>query len=85
MSTRFEPNPGGYAVIECETCGLVAKRYVEDEGYAFNPSIRAFQADMASVGWTFWGSRSLRTYCPDHKPKPGHKMRDLTDAYAKGA
>lgn len=26
------------------------------------------------TGWTHWAGRSSRYYCPDHAPKPGHKM-----------
>jgi hypothetical protein len=26
------------------------------------------------AGWTIWAGRSRRTYCPEHGPRPGHKM-----------
>lgn len=33
---------------------------------------------LARAGWTvFAGLRGHRTYCPDHGPRPGHKMRQV--------
>lgn len=29
------------------------------------------------AGWTKWVSRGVRHYCPQHGPKPGHKMRRI--------
>lgn len=37
--------------------------------------MRYYRALAQSRGWTFWAGRTSRIFCPDHDPKPGHKMR----------
>lgn len=33
---------------------------------------------VSEADWTLWvGLRGHRTYCPDHGPRPGHKMRQV--------
>jgi hypothetical protein len=34
-----------------------------------------YQRHAADLGWSIWNGRSRRHYCPQHAPKPGHKMR----------
>lgn len=42
-----------------------------------------FFQTVARLGWTLWSGRSLRAYCPDHGPRAGHSMRDVTCAWAE--
>lgn len=32
-------------------------------------------------GWTLWRSRGRRAYCRVHKPRPGHRMQEITHYY----
>ena len=34
-----------------------------------------YWAEAQTLGWTKWNGRSQHTYCPDHGPRKGHKMR----------
>lgn len=45
-------------------------------GYAGTEAVR-FRAELEAQGWQAWAGRSLRHYCPDCAPKPGHKMRRI--------
>lgn len=42
-----------------------------------------FFQEVARLGWTLWSGRSLRAYCPDHGPRAGHSMREVTDGRAE--
>lgn len=33
-----------------------------------------YNREAIEAGWTIWVGRSRRHYCPEHGPKPGHKM-----------
>ena len=33
-----------------------------------------YQCQAVEAGWTIWNGRSRRHYCPQHGPKPGHRM-----------
>lgn len=41
--------------------------------------IHEAEAVMAAAGWTIFAGvyTGRRTYCPDHQPRPGHKMRQV--------
>lgn len=39
---------------------------------------REFLCAVVAKGWTIWVSRSRRTYCPQHKPNPKSKLRQIT-------
>lgn len=34
-----------------------------------------FEQFLVSAGWRFYANVQLRAYCPDHGPRPGHRMR----------
>lgn len=40
--------------------------------------VRVAMQVAGQEGWRAFASRSLRHYCPDHGPRPGHKMREVT-------
>ena len=49
--------------------------FPDEEGFlAQEAQLRAAHA----MGWTTWVSRSRVDFCPDHKPSPGSKYRQVT-------
>ena len=34
-----------------------------------------FKHRLAEHGWSLWVNRGSKVYCPEHGPRPGHKMR----------
>lgn len=45
------------------------------EGYGPRPREHdEFFRDLSDEGWTFWHGRMSFAYCPDHGPRPGHRM-----------
>lgn len=73
MSTGITTFTGAYTIV-CDKCG-------ERDGMEFdsprNSIATAWHKHLARQGWTFWVSRSLRTYCPSCAPAKGHKMREI--------
>lgn len=82
MTTSMRTYTGAFA-IQCDRCDL---RFSTDfsAGDVQWRVARAFHAACAAQGWTFYASRSLRTYCPDCGPSKGHRMKNVTASYAKG-
>lgn len=66
---------------DCDACGLYTQT-VRQENLPARVSGRHFRQVLIREGWTFWAGRSLRVYCPSCKPRPGHKMRDVTERWA---
>lgn len=64
----------GYVTVTCDGCGVKRNGPVTDNRFS-----STFLSDlMTHEGWAVWVSRSRRTYCPNCRPKPGHKMRQIT-------
>ncbi len=62
--------------VACDTRGCEAEFAARRHKNVF--AARDLTRDAArKVGWTFWAGRSLRTYCPAHGPRPGHRMREV--------
>lgn len=65
-------------------CGASVVSPVIDRTHAGeNIQCAIFFQTVARLGWTLWSGRSLRVYCPDHGPRAGHSMREVTDAWAE--
>lgn len=47
------------------------------------PGKGEYEDQAVRMGWTVWMGRSRRYYCPDHEPRPGHRMR-LVAGYPDG-
>ncbi len=69
--------------VRCDKCGEEVTREPDPTRYEWD-SARDFYAWTTRLGWTYWGGRKLRTYCPTCQPSRNHKMYALTDSYAKG-
>lgn len=51
---------------------------VEGDAMPWRDGVHHYQAVARAAGWTFWASRSLRSYCPDHRPSKASSMREVT-------
>lgn len=68
-------------LLTCDASGCSARVTSPRIDYTkagVNIEVAIFYDVAASQGWTFWAGRSLRTYCPDHGPRPGHSMHEVT-------
>lgn len=63
-----------YTHADCDDSTCSAQLDLTDLGVHWR-----HQADEAlrKAGWQLWVGRGHRTYCPDHGPRPGHKMRQV--------
>lgn len=71
--------------LTCDAAGCSARvtsPRIDNTKAAANVQVAIFYGVVAREGWTFWAGRGLRTYCPDHGPRPGHSMRDVTSEWA---
>lgn len=73
-------------VLTCDAAGCssrVTSPRIDTTKASANMQVSMFYCEASRAGWTFWAGRGLRTYCPDHGPRPGHSMRDVTNNWAK--
>jgi len=68
-------------VISCEVCGLRVESETYGEGQAYTVA-RTHGNQRMREGWRLFLGRSRRWYCPEHGPKPGHSMDELTEGRA---
>lgn len=66
--------------ISCDTNGCQA-RITGPELPHFDGH-EVYTRRAVADGWSVWGGRSTRHYCPDHGPARGHTMREITHHYA---
>lgn len=45
--------------------------------WPWGSSFQFFDRLREHPGWSVWVSRGRRVYCPQHGPRPGHKMRQV--------
>ena len=82
MSAEMDTLTGCYTVT-CDKCSLKAvMEFTREQKYPYKKAVQ-FDAGLAQLGWTFYSSRSLHTYCRDCKPSRGHHMTDITELIAR--
>lgn len=52
--------------------------HISGETMPYFEGVDHYRALARAAGWTFWASRSLRSYCPYHGPSKGTKLREVT-------
>lgn len=59
----------------CDGTGCAEE--IVGETMSYFDGVDHYRALARAAGWTFWVSRSLRSYCPDHGPSKGTKLRRI--------
>lgn len=65
------------AGVTCDGTGCDSKVV----GKPVSTFVEPYTAKAVADGWTVWVGRSRRHYCPACAPKPGHKMREITNRF----
>jgi hypothetical protein len=66
-------------VVICEVCKKRDEtRVIEERATNRFALQREHEDDLRARGWRLFISRSRRWYCPNHGPKPGHRMHEVT-------
>lgn len=73
----------GNVYVTCDKCGLRESGPVRAGWEAIHDEYLALHARVLEEGWRYFQGRSLRTYCADCAPPPGHMMEDVTAAWGE--
>jgi hypothetical protein len=81
MSIRTTSH-AGYLHVGCDKRGCPANDHeAYDPDKPMEEACRNLYGRLIRHGWTFWASRELRVFCPEHGPSRGSQMRNVTDYY----
>lgn len=73
----------GLHEIECEMCGRRHRsRIWASRSEQFQVG-KEHMLECYEAGWRCWDGRSRRWYCPDHSPRPGHRMTEMVPSYCE--
>jgi hypothetical protein len=61
--------------IRCDAVNCSAE--IHGETMDWFSGLDHYNALAREAGWSCYVGRSKRHYCPEHSPRPGHKMRVL--------
>lgn len=70
-----------YVGVMCDKCGNT----LAGQGLDGFDGRDQYDRLAVAAGWKIFVGRSRRHYCPDCNPKPGHKMREITERYRRPA
>lgn len=71
-----------YSGVSCNASGCEARH--ECPATDVIVGLSTHYRELVQAGWSVWAGRGRRHYCSQHKPKPGHRMREITARYRSG-